>query len=136
MRESSCGDPGEVVIFILALRVRTDGNIKWQEGKAQKLKEHGGRRCKHAKRQDLLVEQEVRGEACVFELRGSLSWPARPLQMKGACCSMPNERKTCQSFFFLLGKMRGTYVCACLGQLCLAGKSPPSSTHSARLPVQ
>lgn len=99
MREGFCGDPGEVVIFNLALQVGTDGNIKWQEGKAQKLKEHGGRRCKPAKRQDLVVEQEVRGEACVFELPGSLSWPARPLQMKGTCYSVLDERKTCRSFF-------------------------------------
>jgi len=61
-------------------------------------------RSKHVKKQDFLVEQEVRGEAHVCKLLGSLPWPARPLQLKGACCSGLDATKTFQSVFFFWEK--------------------------------
>ena len=117
------GSPGEVVMLILPfarygseLMETSNGKKGGKKEKYRNEKSMVERRCKHAKRHDLLVEQEVRGEACVCKLLCSLPWPARPLQVKGACCSMLDATKTFQSFF-LLGKMRETYVCPC--EMCL-----------------
>lgn len=58
------------------------------------------------------MEQEVRGESHFCDLLGSL-WPARALQMKGACCSMLDAMKTFESFYFFWEKISEKYECAC-----------------------
>lgn len=97
------GSPGEVVMLIFPFPLYGSELMETSNGQKKKHRNEKSiaeRRCKHAKRQDLLVEQEVRGEARVCKLLGSLPWPARPLQMKGACCSVLDATKTFQSFFF------------------------------------
>lgn len=73
-------------------------NSKKEEHRSEKsMKE---RKCKHGKRKNLLMEQEVRRETRVCELLGCLPWPERPLQIKGACCSVLEATKTFHVFFF------------------------------------
>lgn len=94
-----------------------------------------GRRCKHAKRKNLLVEQEVRRETHVCELLGCLPWPERPLQIKGACCSVLFWKQQKLFKFFSSGKRRD--VCMWLGKvfraLYLPGRNLPSSMYVAKL---
>lgn len=54
---------------------------------------------------------EVRGEPCGFQLLGSLPWPARLLQMKGAFFFVLDAIK--HFFFFLSGKNEAD-ICMCL----------------------
>lgn len=51
---------------------------------------------------------EVRGEPCVFQLLGSLPWPARLLQMKGAFFFCAGCNKT--FFFFSFWEKRGRHM--------------------------
>lgn len=101
------GSPGEVVMLILPFPLYGSELMETSNGEKEKHRNEKSiveRRCKHTKRQNLLVEQEVRGEARVCKLLGRLPWPARPLQVKGACCSVLDATKTFQSFFFFWEK--------------------------------
>ncbi|KAJ7413292.1 hypothetical protein WISP_92141 [Willisornis vidua] len=97
------GRPGEMVMLIFhfpcyGLELMKTSNGKKEKYRIEKNIVEG--KCKHAKRQDLLVEQEMRGEVHVCKRLGSLSWPARPLQIKEACCSVLQATKTFQGFIF------------------------------------
>lgn len=107
--------PGAVVMLILSFPLYGLELMETSNGKKEKRRNEKSmveRRCKHTKRQDLLVEQEVRGEAHVCELLGSLPWPARPLQMKGVCCSGLDATKTFKRIFSSGKNERD--ICMCL----------------------